>query len=178
MSLVRKPQANTIRRDRMKGPWKALAFLAAVAGTALVLSTSAFALGGGARPPLPQWRTTLGAMNWSGRLTALYPGALNDAELRTITVTNAARAREPLASVKASIRTASGDVQTATGTTIRGCLASWFTITVEHASRSLPATIPPGDSYTAEIAFTMRDAGTNQDACRQGSPAFVVATSS
>jgi hypothetical protein len=178
MSLVRQPQANTIRRDRMKGPWKAVAFLAAVAGTALVLSTSAFALNGGSRAPLPKWRTTIGTLVWSGHLTALYPGALNDTELRTITVVNATNSREPLAGVTASIRSAGGYVQNAAGVTIAGCRASWFTITVEHASRRLPAIIPPRDGYTAQIAFTMRDAGTNQDACREGSPAFTVATTS
>jgi hypothetical protein len=162
----------------MKGPWKALAFLAAVAGTALILSTSAFALGGGARPVLPEWRTTLGGVAWSGHLAALYPGALNDTELRTVRVTNATRVRQSLAAVRVSIRTNGAYVQNGTGATVRGCLASWFQISVQQGNRSLPAMIPAGDSYTAKIALTMRDAGANQDACRNASPVFIVTPTS
>ncbi|HTX10721.1 MAG TPA: hypothetical protein VME22_19000 [Solirubrobacteraceae bacterium] len=162
----------------MKGPWKALAFLAAVAGTALVLSTSAFALDGGAAPAPAQWRTILTGAAWSGRVNALFPGAANDIELRSITVTNHGHAKQRLSAVTASIRSAGGNVQNAAGAEIRGCRASWFAVSVEHASRSLPALIPPGDSYTAKVAFTMRDAATNQNACRGAAPAFTVTTAS
>lgn len=162
----------------MKGPWKALAFLAAVAGTALILSTSAFAFGGGARPVLPQWRTTLTGVTWSGHVTALFPGALNDTELRTVRVANASRVKQPLAGVRASIRTAGPYVQNGTGATVRGCLASWFQISVQHGDRSLPAMISPGNSYTARIALTMRDAAADQDACRNASPVFIVTPTS
>ena len=31
--------------------------------------------------PQAQWRATLGRATWSGRLTALYPGAANNTEL-------------------------------------------------------------------------------------------------
>ncbi len=162
----------------MKGPWKALAFLAAVAGTALVLSTSAFALGGGAAPAPSHWKTNLSGAAWPGRVTALYPGAANDIELKSFTVTNDTHAKERLSGVTATIRTTGGDVQNGAGNEIRGCRASWFGVSVEHASRSLPAVIPPGDSYTAKVAFTMRDAATNQDACRGAAPAFTVIASS
>jgi hypothetical protein len=162
----------------MKGPWKALAFLAAVAGTALVLSTYAFALGGGAAPAPAHWKTNLSGAAWSGRVSALYPGAANDVELKSVTVTNDTHAKQRLSAVTASIRTTAGDVQNTAGAEIRGCRASWFGVSVEHASRSLPAVIPPGDSYTAKIAFTMRDSATNQDACRGTAPAFTVVTTS
>jgi hypothetical protein len=162
----------------MKGPWKALAFLAAVAGTALVLSTSAFALGGGAAPAPAQWKTSLSGAAWSGRVAALYPGAANDIELKSITVTNDTHKKERLVGVMATIRTTGGDVQNAAGAEIQGCRASWFGVSVEHASRSLPAMIPPGDAYMAKVAFTMRDTASNQDACRGTAPAFTVITSS
>jgi hypothetical protein len=162
----------------MKGPWKALAFLAAVAGTALVLSTSAFALGGGAAPAPAQWKTKLGGAAWSGRVAALYPGAGNDVELKSISVTNDSRGKQRLSAVTASIRTTGGDVQNVAGGEIRGCRASWFGVSVEHASRSLPAVIPPGDAYTAKIALTMRNTATNQNACRGAAPAFTVVTTS
>jgi hypothetical protein len=175
MSLVREPQANTNRRDRMKGPWKALVFLAAVAGTAFVLSTSAFAQGGGSRPAPAQWKTTLGAAVWSGKLKALYPGAANDTELRTITVTNMGRVIERLGTVTVSLRTTpNGDARNSEGAGIPGCQASWFELSVEHGNHSLPAQIAPGDAYTAKVAFSMRDTSSNQDACRSSSPAFTV----
>ena len=53
----------------------------------------------------------------------------------------------------------------------------WFGVSVEHASRSLPAVVPPGH-VPAKIALTMRDSATNQDACRGAAPAFTVITTS
>ena len=160
----------------MNRPWKALAFLAAVAGTALVLSTSALAIGGGARPAsAAQWRTSLGPDRSTGRLTALYPGAADDSEVFSITVTNAGRAVQSLRSVIASVRVQDGrDVGTVAGADIPGCRASWFRVSIARASRALPARIAPGASYTASLELAMRNSATNQDACRGAAPAFTV----
>jgi hypothetical protein len=163
----------------MKAPRKALAFIAAVAGTALVLTTSAFALGGGSAPASAQWRLTLGAPAWSGRLTGLYPGVANDTELRSLTVANASRAKQTLRSVTASVRTAgNGDAQNAAGADLRGCRARWFAVAVGGRSQPLPALIAPGDVFTARIGLTLRDNSTDQDACRNKSPAFTVTAGS
>jgi hypothetical protein len=163
----------------MKSPRKALAFIAAVAGTALVLSTSAFALGGGSAPASAQWRLTLSAPAWSGRLTALLPGVVNDTEFRSLTVTNGSRAKQTLRSVTASIKTAGdGDAQNAAGADLRGCRASWFAVSVANRGRPLPALIPAGDFFTARIALTMRDTSTDEDACRNRAPAFTVTAGS
>ena len=159
----------------MKRPWRALAFLATVVVCALALSTSASALGGGSSPARPQWRTSLGPATWSGRLTALYPGAQGDAEVFPVKVTDTARAAQRLRSLTAAVPVGSSeDAETAQGAVIPGCLASWFVVTVERGARALPATIKPGASYAASVRLVMRDSGSNQDACRGAAPAFTV----
>jgi len=157
----------------MKRLWRALAFLAA-AGAALFLSTAAFAVGAGSSPPPSQWTTTLGPASWSGKLTALYPGAAGDTELFTLTVTNAGQTAQRLSSVSASVRSqADGDAETAAGADIPGCRAPWFTVAAEPLD-PLPARLAPGASYTGIITLAIRNSGTNQDACRGASPAFTV----
>ena len=137
------PRDDMIRRDRMTRLWRALAFLAA-AGAALVLSTSAFAVGAGSSQPQVQWKTSLGPATWSGKLTALYPGASRDTELLPITVINTGRSAQRLSSVSASIPAgAGGDAQTAAGADIRGCRAAWFSASIGDrrtalARRALP----------------------------------------
>jgi len=159
----------------MKGTWKALAFLAAIAGVVLALSTSAFAVGGGSTPSPARWRMSLGAVGWSGRLTALYPGARADAELLSFTVTNASQARHRLGRIVASLpATRGGDAETAGGGDIRGCRASWFAVVVDSANRDLPVQLAPGATYRGRVQLTMRNSGTNQNACRGAAPAVSV----
>ena len=162
----------------MKGTWKALAFLAAVAAAALALSTSALAVGAGSSHPQAQWKATLGRATWSGKLTALYPGANNNAELIPFVVTNASRAKQRLSRTVAAVpESGGGDAQTAAGADIRGCRATWFAVVVDHADRPLPVELAPGASYRGKVELTMRDSGTNQDACKGASPAIVVTAS-
>ena len=157
----------------MKGTWKALAFLAAIAGVALAVSTSA--LGAGVNPSPARWRMSLGQIGWSGRLTALYPGARNDAELLSFAVTNPGQARHRLSWVTASVpATRGGDAETASGGDIRGCRATWFAVVVDRANRSLPAQLAPGATYRGRVELTMRNSGTNQNACRGAAPAVSV----
>lgn len=160
----------------MKGIGKALAFLAVVAGVALAVSTSAFAVGAGSSPAQPQWRTSLGSVTWSGRLAALYPGARRDTELFTFTITNVGQAKRRLTRVTASIPAASdGDAETARGADIPGCRAAWFTVSTDRGNSPLPARIAPGASYGGRVDLAMRDSRTNQDACRGASPAVTIA---
>lgn len=162
----------------MKGRWKALAFLAAIAGAGLALSTSALAVGGGSSPSPAQWRMSLGSGAWSGRLTALYPGVRGDTELLTFTVTNAGRARQRLSRVTASVRAAvGGDAQTVAGRDIRGCRANWFTAVIDRADRPVPLQLAPGASYRGKVKLTMRDSGTNQNVCRGVAPAVSIVAS-
>jgi len=159
----------------MKGPWKALAFLAAVAGTAFVLSASAFALGGGSARTPAQWRVKLGTATWSGRLPALYPGLAKDSEVFSFTVTNGGRTVGRLHSLTVSISSrAGGDAATAGGADIRGCRANWFAISVEPSDRALPLNIASGAAYKGKLDLAMRNSGTDQDACKRAAPAFTV----
>ncbi len=159
----------------MKGTWKALAFLVAVASAGLALSTSALAVGAGSSHPQAQWKATLGRATWSGKLTALYPGATNNTELIPFVVTNASNARQRLNRTVASVpETAGGDAQTAAGADIRGCRATWFAVIVDHADRTLPLELARSASYRGKVELTMRDTGANQDACKGASPAITV----
>ncbi|HUA47752.1 MAG TPA: hypothetical protein VMA77_21115 [Solirubrobacteraceae bacterium] len=159
----------------MKGPRKALAFLVAVAGTALVLSTSAFALGGGSAPTAAVWKLRLGPATWSGKFTRLYPGVTNDTEVFPLTITNGGRSVQRLTKVSASMMTrAGGDAATAAGADIRGCRASWFTVSVDPRDRPLPVKLAARASYAGRVALAVRATAANQDACEGAAPAFTV----
>jgi hypothetical protein len=155
------------------------AFASAVAA-ALVLSAGALAafvdLGAPAgRASGVQWRVRLGAPSWSGSLTALYPGAADDIEYIPFVVTNGGQGTEKLRSVAVSIRGApNGDAETAAGARIPGCLASWFVVSIESRGAGPPDALSPGGSYTSKLAVTVKDSGTDQDACRSVSPAVIV----
>jgi hypothetical protein len=148
----------------MKRLWRALAFLAA-AGAALFLSTSALAVGAGSNPTpaQPHWRTALGPVTWSGKLTALYPGSRDDTERFALMITNAGKSAQVLHSVTASVQSKTN-----------GCRASWFTVSIDDRDRRLPARLAPGSSYAAHVDLVMRDTGANQDACEGASPAITV----
>lgn len=160
----------------MKRLWRALAFLAA-AGAALFLSTSALAVGGGSNPTpaQPHWRTALGPVTWSGKLTALYPGSRGDTEIFAVRTTNAGKSAQVLHSVTASIPTGGGgDAETVNRADIRGCRASWFTVSIDGRDRRLPAHLAPGASYAGHVDLVMRDAAADQDACEGASPAITI----
>jgi hypothetical protein len=157
----------------MKGPWKALTIIGAVVATALVLSASALAVGGGSSASPSRWKIKLGTAIWSGRLTALYPGMANDTELFRFEITNEGQGPQELRSVMVSIPTvAGGVVETASGASIGGCRAAWFSVAVTSRDRALPAEIAPGATYTGKVGLSMRGATVNQTPCRGSSPAF------
>jgi hypothetical protein len=159
----------------MKRTWKALAFLLTLAVTALAVSTSAFAVGGGSGSSAASWGVSLGPGTWSGKLTALYPGVRGDAERFAFTVSNAGHARQRLTRVVATVpATRGGDARTAGGADIRGCRVKWFTVVVDRADRPLPTRLAPGAYYRGKVELTMRDSGTNQDACRGAAPGVTI----
>jgi hypothetical protein len=67
-----------------------------------------------------------------------------------------------------------GDAATAAGDDIEGCLASWFTASLDQSNRALPPQVTPGASYAGLVDLTMRDSDTPQDACRDAAPAVSV----
>jgi hypothetical protein len=92
----------------------------------------------------------------------------------SVTVTNDRQASQSLSSLTVSIRTESnGDAETVGGRDIRGCLASLFTISIDPGDRASRRG-RSGGSYAGKVDVGMRDSGTNQDACRSGSPAITV----
>ena len=159
----------------MKRPLEAIAFVAAVAGTAFVLSTSAFALGGGSGSTAPKWKPRLAPASWSGRLTGLYPGVANDSEVFPFTITNTGGSTQRLNSITVAISThAGGDAERATGADIRGCRAAWFRVALDPRDRPLPVKLASGRSYAGRVELAMRNSGTNENACEGGSPAFTL----
>jgi hypothetical protein len=157
----------------------AIAVLALAGGAvAYFTGSSNSATGSGTVGASTQWGVSQGTPTWSGALTALYPGAANDTEYMPFTVTNNGHGQQALTSITATLPTkANGDVQTAAGTDITGCLASWFTVTVDAGNPALPANLAPAGTYTGKVDLTMQDSGTNQDACQNAAPAVTVTAS-
>jgi hypothetical protein len=157
----------------------AIALLAVVgAAIAYFTGSSSSATGSGSVGASSQWGISQGTPTWSGSLTALYPGASNDTEYLPFTVTNNGSGRQAVTSITAALPTkANGDAQTAAGADIAGCLASWFTVTVDASNPSLPANVAPGGTYTGKVDLTMQDSGTNQDPCQNAAPAVTVTVS-
>lgn len=124
------------------------------------------------------WGVTSGSSTWSGSLTALYPGATNNTEFVPFTVTNNGNGHQSLATVAAVVaKDGSGNAETSTGTSITGCLASWFTATVDSGNAALPSNLAPGGTYTGKVDLTMQDSGTNQNACQNAAPAVTITAS-
>ena len=121
---------------------------------------------------------TTGTPTWSGSLTALYPGATNNTQFLPFTVTNNGNGHQSVTTIAASLPAqANGDAQTAAGADIPGCLASWFTATLDTANPALPSNLAPGGTYTGKIDLTMQDSGTNQNACQNAAPAVKITAS-
>jgi hypothetical protein len=115
---------------------------------------------------------------WSGSLTALYPGAANDTELITFTVTNNGNGSQRLANLTPAIPSTNSDAQTAAGAEIVGCTANSFTATLDAGNPAVPATLAPGATYTGKIDLTMQDTGANQDPCQGKAPAVTITATS
>src|SRR5947209_8411991 len=122
-----------------------IALVTAVAALALAGAAFAYytgssnsATGSGSVGASTQWGVSQGTPTWSGVLTALYPGATNDTEYLPFTVTNNGSGHQAVTSITAALPTKpNGDVQTAAGVDIAGCLASWFTVSVDASNPAL-----------------------------------------
>ncbi len=154
--------------------------LLAVAGAAIAYFTgsSNSGTGSGTVGASSQWGIGEGTPTWSGALTALYPGANNDTEYLPFTATNNGSGKQAVTNVTVSIPAeGNGDAKTAAGADIVGCLASWFTATVDATDPSLPADVAAGGTYAGKIDLTMQDSGTNQNACQNAAPSVTVTVS-
>jgi hypothetical protein len=160
----------------------ALAFVGALAitGAAVAYFTggTGSVTGSGAVGASSPWGVTTGASTWSGGLTALYPGAANNTEFVPFTVTNNGTGPQSVTSISAVLpHQTNGDAQTAAGADIPGCLASWFTATVDSGNPALPSNLTAGGTYTGKIDLTMQDSGANQNACQNAAPAVTITAS-
>ncbi|HUA47750.1 MAG TPA: hypothetical protein VMA77_21105 [Solirubrobacteraceae bacterium] len=121
---------------------------------------------------------TTGTASWSGTLSALYPGASNDTEYLPFTVTNNGSGHQAVSAITATVLAdANGYAETSTGGSIAGCLASWFTATVDSSDTSLPADLAAGATYTGKIDLTMQDVNTSQNSCKSAAPAVTISAS-
>jgi hypothetical protein len=160
----------------------AVAFVAALAitGAAFAYFTggSGTVTGSGTVGASSALGVTTGTPTWSGSLTALYPGAANNTQFLPFTVTNNGNGHQSVTTVTAALaKDGSGNAETATGASITGCLASWFTATVDASNPSLPANLAAGGTYTGKVDLTMQDSGTNQNACQNAAPAVTITAS-
>jgi hypothetical protein len=160
----------------------ALAFVGvlAITGVSVAYFTggSGSVTGSGTVGASSPWGVTTSTPTWSGSLTALYPGATNNTELIPFTVTNNGHGHQSVANITASLPAqANGDAQTAAGADIPGCLASWFTATVDAGNPSLPSNLAAGGTYSGKIDLTMQDSGTGQNACQNAAPAVTITAS-
>ena len=164
---------------------KRIAFIAGVAAVAVTGIAVAYFTGGsgsvtgsgtvGASTP---WGVTTGTPSWSGSLTALYPGASNDTEILPFTVTNNGHGNQSVTTITVSVPAdGSGNAETTSGASITGCPANGFTATLDSGNASLPSTVAPGSTYTGKVDLTMKDTGTNQNACQNAAPAVTITAS-
>jgi hypothetical protein len=171
-----------------KLPKKRLAAVASVAVLAISGIAVAYFTGGsgsvtgsgtvGTSTPLS---VVAGTPTWSASLTALYPGATNDTELIPFIVTNNGNGHQAVTSISAVLPTqANGDAQTAAGADIPGCLAAWFTATVDTGNPSLPSDLAGSGvgTYSGKVDLTMQNTPTiNQNACKSAAPAVTITAS-
>jgi hypothetical protein len=157
----------------------ALAALIAAGGAyAYFTGGSGSATGSGTVGTSAALSVTSGTPTWSGTLAALYPGATNDTEYLPFTVTNNGSGHQAVSTVTATVAAdSSGNAETSSGTSITGCLASWFTATVDSSDAALPADLAPGGTYTGKVDLTMQDVNTSQNNCKSAQPAVTIQAS-
>lgn len=115
------------------------------------------------------WAVSIASDSSAARL---YPGG---APVRLeFTLTNQSGGdRRPVEILAAlSVDPSTGAVRNESGETIRGCLARWFNVALDPATRHL--LVKPAGSSRGVIDVTMIDAPVDQDACEGHAPAVTV----
>jgi hypothetical protein len=118
---------------------------------------------GSASPWTVAFGTTTGSM---------YPGA--GAAVLPYTITNASSGHQKLATTAASVNADVNGNVTSHGTTVTGCLASWFTATNTPPTA---ADLAAGGQATGSVSVAMADAAVNQNACQSVTPDITVSAS-
>jgi hypothetical protein len=102
----------------------------------------------------------------------MYPGA-GTATL-PYTVTNAGSGNQKLATTTSSVNADGSGNVTSHGTSVSGCLATWFTaVNTPPTAADLAA----GAHTTGTVAVTMTDAAVSQNACQGVTPDITVSAS-
>jgi hypothetical protein len=99
----------------------------------------------------------------------MYPGA-GTATL-PYTVTNASTGHQKLATTTSSVNADGSGNVTSHGTSVTGCLATWFTAT---NTAPTAADLASGGTATGSVAVTMADAAVSQNACQGVTPDVTV----
>jgi hypothetical protein len=110
---------------------------------------------------------------WGVTFTAstgtMYPGS--GTSTVHYTVTNNGSGSQHLNGTTAAVANDGSGNVTSSGTSVPGCLATWFSVT-NHAPAA--ATLASGGSTTGTADVTMAESGTNQDACKSVTPDIAV----
>lgn len=125
------------------------------------------------------WSVTAGSASGT-----MYPGA--GTSTVTYTATNNATGAQGIDSasqIAAAVLTVGGtganqgDI-TSSGADVPGCLASWFNApTLGATTPAYGTSVAAGGTYTIPVSLTMKDSGTNQDACKGAAPDVKVSVS-
>jgi hypothetical protein len=123
------------------------------------------------RAPVTGWSVTAPS-NITGDL---FPGS--GSEVISFTVTNTDTGNEALSTLTPYVaRNVAGYVFSG-GTAVTGCDAAWFTATAGTPTPVLGTNLPHGSSYTVPVTVTMKESGTDQDACEGVDPEIVLRVS-
>lgn len=105
----------------------------------------------------------------------LFPGS--GSEVISFKVTNTNTGNEALATLTPSVDSnKAGDVISG-GIAVPGCKAAWFTATAGTPTPALGTSVAPGSSYMVPVTVTMKESGTDQDACENTDPEIVLTVS-
>jgi hypothetical protein len=129
--------------------------------------------GSAARP----WSTTVefGQALFRSAPDGIYPGG--GTETIPFAVTNTGQGARRLDRVTFSVVSdaATGDVETAAGRDVRGCLSAWFRLRPASGTHLGPdVTLGAGETYRGAMRLSMINAPVNQDACQGQAPAVAV----
>jgi hypothetical protein len=103
----------------------------------------------------------------------LLPGS--GSEQVGYTITNPNKGNQAFTTVTATVSADSGgNVLNASGASVPGCLASWFTADAGTTNPAVGTSIAHNGTATGAVTVTMADEPTNQDACENVSPQITV----
>jgi hypothetical protein len=89
------------------------------------------------------------------------------------TVTNSSQGNQSLTGVTASVKSSGGFI-TQSGTALSGCLASWFSVSVNAPTPATQDLAGGATSTGGSVVVTMPDLNTDQSVCENAHPDIVI----